>query len=252
MLMSIRFAHRIAGLLTLGGLLTFTASAQPGTVPAKPAPASPANLNKTNIAPGEFQTFFAFDHRYEGIQGTPYLLKGWTTANIVLADKRYVENVPARYDAYRRYLIVRPNGGKDSVWLDANRVSEFSFLPVLTGQPNRVFRVFADAPDVTQRSAYVEVLHQGPGYALLKLPRKNLVKANFESAYSADRRFDEFVDRVSYFLRRPDGSVVELKLSRKGLISAAPALQAELSASKADVKTEQEAAALLSSVDKVK
>jgi hypothetical protein len=247
--MIIRFSRRVAGLLTLGVLLAFSASAQQ---PAPPAPGNPPNLNKTNIVPGEYQTYFAFDHRYQGVQGTPYLMKGWTPANVVLADKRFVENVPARYDAYRRYLIIQPNGGKDSLWLDASRVSEFSFAPVVPGQPSRVFRVFAEAPDASQRSAYVEVLHQGPGYALLKLPRKNLIKANYEAAFSADRRFDEFIDRTTYFLRRPDGSVVETKLSRKALISAAPALQAELNAVKADVKTEQDAVSLLGNVDKAK
>jgi hypothetical protein len=246
--MHILARYRLAALATVSCLLlTTAATAQQGRVPA-----SPANVNKTNIAPGEFQTFFVFDHRYEGVQGTPYLMKGWTLANVLLNDKRLVEGVPARYDVYRRLLIIQPNGGKDSLWLDATRLSEFVFPAVLPGQPDRRFRLFLEAPDVNQRAAFVEVLHRGPGYELLLLPRKALIKANYQGSYSADRRYDELIDRNTYFLRRPDNSVVEVKLSRKSLLSAAPDLQASLGTNKAEVKTESDAVNLLQSLDKAK
>ncbi|OON65820.1 hypothetical protein B0919_23305 [Hymenobacter sp. CRA2] len=215
-----------------------------------PAPDAAANANKTNIVPGEFQAYNSFDHRYEGIVGTPYLIKGWTPTTLQLVDKRQVDNVPARYDVYRQVLVIRPDNKSDSVWLDATRLTGFVLPPLLSGQPARVFQPFADAPQPDQRRAFAEVLYQGAaGYTLLKLPRKILVKANYQGGYAADRRYDELVDRNTYFLRRPDGTVAEVKLNRKSLAAAAGSLQPGLSSSKADIKTEQDAVQALQAAE---
>jgi hypothetical protein len=237
--MNTPFPRRFFGALLAGGcLLSLPALAQ------QPAgqPARPQNYNKTNLTPNEFQAYNTFDHRYEGLVGTPYLNKGWTLAKVTLADKRELASAPARYDVYRRLLVVQPYAGKkDSVWLDATRMKEFSLLPVLPGQAERRFVPFAEAPDAEKRNTFVEVLYQGAnGYSLLKLPRKLMVKANYQGGYAADRRFDELVDRTEYYLRRPDGSVAEVKLSQKSLAAAAPALTA-LAQTKRNVKTEQDA-----------
>jgi hypothetical protein len=241
-----RFAPLL--LLTLGWLAAAPALAQQtnGAI-------QPPNYNKSNIAPGEFQAYNTFDYRYEGLVGTPYLQKGWTLATVTLADKRVLQGTPSRYDVYRQLLVVKPYAGKkDSVWLDANRMDGFVLQPTLPGQPERVFQPFAEAPEAAKRTAFVEVLYRSPsGYTLLKLPRKLMVKANYQGGYAADRRFDELVDRTEYYLRRPDGSVMEVKLSRKSLAGAAPALTA-LGQSKKDVKTEQDAVELLRSAEPAK
>lgn len=239
--MNTHFQPRLAGLLLgLSCLAATPALAQ------QPTNQPSANYNKTNITPGEFQSYNTFDHRYDGLVGTPYLQKGWTLAKVTLNDKRQLQGAPSRYDVYRRLLVVQPYANrKDSVWLDAARMSEFTLMPLLPGQPERRFVPFADAPDADKRTAFVEELYRGAnGYALLKLPRKVMVKANYQGSYSADRRYDELVDRTEYYLRRPDNSVVEVKLSQKSLAGAAPAWPALVQA-KRNVKTEQEAVELL-------
>ncbi|RAK69585.1 hypothetical protein [Hymenobacter edaphi] len=247
--MNTTFQHRLGRLLLLGASLTAT----PALAQQTPANSQPPNFNKTNITPGEFQAYNTFDYRYEGLVGTPYLEKGWTRAKLTLADQRKLEGTPARYDVFRRVLVVQPYANKkDSVWLDASRMREFTLAPVVPGQPERHFVPFAEAPDADKRTAFVEELYRGAsGYALLKLPRKVMVKANYQGAYAADRRFDELVDRTEYYLRRPDGSAVEVKLSQKSIAGAAPALSA-LGQSKRSVKTEQEAVELLRSADTAK
>ncbi|MCC3159326.1 hypothetical protein LJ737_18940 [Hymenobacter sp. 15J16-1T3B] len=243
------FQHRLGLLLLVTGSLAAT----PALAQQTPAGSQPANYNKTNITPGEFQAYNTFDYRYEGLVGTPYLQKGWTQAKVTLADKRQLTGAPARYDVYRRVLVVQPYANKkDSVWLDASRMHEFTLLSPLPGQPERHFVPFAEAPEAEKRTAFVEELYRGPsGYALLKLPRKVMVKANYQGAYAADRRFDELVDRTEYYLRRPDGSAVEVKLTQKSIAGAAPALTA-LGQSKRNVKTEQDAVELLRSADAAK
>lgn len=240
-------------------ILTCLSGALFGSLLAVPALAQPSaaqqqiNNNKTNITPGEFQAYNTFDYRYEGLIGTPYLSKGWGKARLTLADKRELTGAPARYDVYRRVLVVQPYENKrDSVWLDASRMREFTLLPLVAGMPERHFVVFADAPDAEKRTAFVEELYRGAnGYALLKLPRKVMVKASYQGAYAADRRFDELVDRADYYLRRPDGSVVEVKLSQKSIAGAAPAWPA-LAQAKRNVKTEQDAVELLTLAEAAK
>lgn len=213
----------------------------------KPAAAqSAANYNKTNLTPGEFQAYNTFDYRYEGLIGTPYLSTGWGKAKLTLADKREVVGAPARYDVFRRVLVVQPyENKKDSVWLDASRMQEFTLLPLVPGMPERHFVPFTEAPEAEKRTAFVEELYRGAnGYALLKLPRKVMVKANYQGAYAADRRFDELVDRTEYYVRRPDGTATEVKLNQKSIASAAPAWPA-LAQTKRSVKTEQDAVELM-------
>ncbi|GAB2952150.1 hypothetical protein GCM10027048_16500 [Hymenobacter coalescens] len=247
----LRTSSRFIGLLFFGGLLTTAAQAQQGSTPAAAsASQAAANYNKANILTTEFQAYNTFDHRYEGLVGTPYLQKGWTMAQVTMADKRELNSIPARYDVYRQLLVVQPYANrKDSVWLDAARMSRFKLLPALPGQAERVFEPFTESSDPKLRTAFVEVLYRSPaGYALLKLPRKLMVKASYQGGYAADRRFDELVDRTEYYLRRPDGSVAEVKLNRKSLATAAPTLGA-LGQSKRDVKTEQDAVELLQAAE---
>lgn len=238
------FVYSGAVLLAGACLLALPALAQ------QPATVQQQNYNRSNLNTGEFQAYNTFDYRYEGLSGTPYLQKGWMPANVTLADQRELKGVPSRYDVYRQVLVVQPYAGKkDSVWLDVTRMKRFALQPVLPGQAERLFLPFADAPEAEKRKGFVEVLYQGSnGYSLLKLPRKVMVKANYEGAYAADRRFDELVNRVEYYLRRPDNSVVEVKLTRKSLAGAAASLPG-LAQSKREVKTEEDAVALLRSVE---
>ncbi|WP_400191347.1 hypothetical protein [Hymenobacter sp. B81] len=214
------------------------------------------NLGITAHIGAEIGAIYRFDTRYEGLKGSPYLVKGWNRADLITNDGRHVKQLPVRYDVYGKRLIVRK--GQDSIWVDKTSVREFLLFdapsPSLPARYERRFRVFADAPDADLRGSFVELLHEGPQYALLKLPRKKVLKANYKDPYAADRPYDQLLDGETYFLRRPDGSVVEVKASLRSLAAAdeplGQKLKAEAIRTKVTGKSEAELVDLLQGVDK--
>ncbi|UYZ64591.1 hypothetical protein [Hymenobacter weizhouensis] len=232
------------GLLLLAGLLPLAALAQQPSI-EQSGTAAQANLNSLVAgSPAVVPRGEAY-----GTIGSPYADPRWLPARITLTSKVPLAPVPLKYDVLNRRLLMRPvNRPADSLVLDDRTVVRFELEE--PGGRRRLFRRFEEAPVPTQRPDYVEVLHEGK-YTLLKRYAKAVQKADYQGAYSADRRFDEVLDRPTYYLRRPDGSAVPVKLSLKALQAAAPELAPALkSAPNASAaKTEAEWAAVLAAAD---
>ena len=189
-----------------------------------------------------------------GLIGSPYVDNRWLPARITLNNKIPLAAVPLKYDVLEQRLLMRtverPN---DSLQLDDRRVVQFVLLEPGFAQGlgrQRTFRRFEEAPLAKNRPDYVEVLHEGR-YTLLKHYVKSLKKADFQGAYSSDRRYDEIEDKTVYYLRTPEAQVLPVKLALKPLQAAAPALAAALktAAGKQNPKTDADWAAVLNAAD---
>ncbi|GGG41529.1 hypothetical protein GCM10011378_17290 [Hymenobacter glacieicola] len=191
----------------------------------------------------------------EVTKGSPYADKRWLPARLRMSNNVPLAPVPLKYDVLNQRLLMRPlSRPNDSLQLDDRLLASFELEePAVgaSGTRRRVFRRFTEAPVPTQRAEYVEVLHEGK-HALLKRYAKVLHKADYQGAYSTDRRYDEIEDKPTYYLRRPDGSAVPVKLTLKALQSAAPALAASLKAAPgaATAKSEADWSAVLAAADK--
>lgn len=187
----------------------------------------------------------SFDNRYEGVRGTPYLLTAWVPGTIQLSSKVPLPETKLKYDANQRLLLML-RAPKDSIYLDMNRIEGFTLLDP-TKPDGRTFQRVYDAPDPALRQEYFEVLAPGT-YSLLKLQRKNLQKASYSGAYSADRRYDQLEDQIDYFIHVADGRLQPIKLTAKALQAAlpehAPQIQAELKKRSA-LRTEADVVALM-------
>lgn len=191
----------------------------------------------------------------ESTKGSPYADSRWLPARLRMTNNVPLAPVPLKYDVLNQRLLMRPiNRPNDSLQLDDRLLASFELEePALTatGTRKRLFRRFTEAPVSTQRTDYVEVLHEGK-YALLKRYGKALRKADYQGAYSTDRRYDEIEDKPTYYLRRPNGSVEPVKLTLKALQNAAPELASALKAApkSSAAKTDAEWAAVLAAADK--
>ncbi|UOQ76788.1 hypothetical protein MUN84_20145 [Hymenobacter sp. 5516J-16] len=191
----------------------------------------------------------------EATKGSPYADKRWLPARLRMSNNVPLAPVPLKYDVLNQRLLMRPvSRPNDSLQLDDRLLASFELEePALNtaGTRRRVFRRFAEAPVPTQRGEYVEVLHEGK-YVLLKRYAKVLRKADYQGAYSTDRRYDEIEDKPMYYLRHPNGSVVPVKLTLKAMQSAAPELSAALKAAPnaSAAKSDAEWAAVLAAADK--
>ncbi|MDF7811053.1 hypothetical protein [Hymenobacter sp. YC55] len=189
-----------------------------------------------------------------GVIGTPYADNRWLLARITLSTKLPLAPVPLKYDVLNQRLLMRPlDRGVDSLQLDDRAVTRFELddpVPGTTTIRKRVFRRFEEALVPNQRMDYVEVLHEGR-YSLLKRYVKLLRKANNTGAYNTGQQYDQVEDKNVYYLRRPDASLVPLKLSVKTLQAAMPELAAALKESGAaqKAKTDVEWANVLDTLD---
>ncbi|WP_375418596.1 hypothetical protein [uncultured Hymenobacter sp.] len=185
------------------------------------------------------------------LKGSPYAIDRWLPGHLVLASKVRLAPVPLKYDVLGQRLLMRHDfKARDSLQLNDRQVVRFTLeepATALTPARTRTFERFSDAPEPRHRAAYAEVLHQGR-YTLLKHYLKTLRKANTQSAYG-DRSYDEIENQTTYYLRRPDASVVPVKLSLKGFSEAAPDLAATFRQAGPAPKTEAGWAAALTAAD---
>ncbi|OON65821.1 hypothetical protein B0919_23310 [Hymenobacter sp. CRA2] len=208
------------------------------------------NSSNTNIdALTRGAPAMVYDNRLEKMHGSPYAFTRWIPGEITPANPNLRPlKAPLKYDVFHQQLLTQVNG-RDSALIVPSLVMGFTLNDVVLGtdHPRRFVR-FTDSPNPAYKQQFVEVLYERPnGYSLFKRYDKGLLKANYQGAYSSDKPYDELVDQPMYFLRRPDGRLVEVKLTRKALAAAAPALQAGLA--KRDIKTEQDAVLALQAAD---
>lgn len=230
-------------LLTTGPLIAQNSIQQEGM-------AAQSNLNAlVNGAAAVLPTAMA-----EGVKGSPYVNKNWLPARLQMRNGVPMAPVPLKYDVLNHRLLMLPFQRKDSLILNDRQLVSFVLEePAQPLQPARLrtFRRFAEAPVSAQKDDYVEVLHQGR-YTLLKRYVKLIRKANIQGAYNTGERFDEIEDKNAYYLLRPDGQLVPVKLGLKPLQAAAPELSAALKAAPgaSAAKTDDDWAAVLQKIDK--
>ena len=184
-----------------------------------------------NFSQNAVQTF---DERYEGVQGTPFLLDQWTLGRVAQRDGKAFTNVQLKYDLYRDEIVVK-HPYDHAVIPEKHTVTEFS-LRGESDADSLHFILVDYLPNYRKfpPNHFAQVLYGGlqdsKTSTLLAVHEKKLIKADFQGAYSADRRYDEFSEiMTSYYLIKPDGqtdrfkpttgSVRRLLKDKKGAVS---------------------------------
>ncbi len=170
------------------------------------------------------------DMRYEGLLGTPYFLPDWSEGMIEMNMGKNYTNVPLKFDAFSQNLLLRrPWSNNDSIIVYPNQVIGF----ILKGSEGQdyYFKRYpqVQTAEVNLRDGYFMVLYEGKN-ALLKRVSKQFKKADFKDPYSNNVRYDSYNDDFSYYLLKPDKTLVKVKQSKKGLLDA-------LSDKEASIKT---------------
>lgn len=162
-----------------------------------------------------------FDRRYEGLRGTPYYLPYWAKGRVGLANGQRNDNVLVKYDAYRQELVLsHPPARSDSVIIDRGRVNWFVLQPADSGAAV-LFRRYPTlrSNDATLRDSYFRVLYAGR-HSLLQRVGKTFHPANYKDPYSPDIRYDSYTDNSAYYVLKPDGRAIKVKLTTKNLLDA--------------------------------
>ena len=189
-----------------------------------------------------------FDNRYEGVKGSPYVLKDFSPGEVFLKTKNKVAVKELNYNCFENEIVYMDPATKVIRLINKFQVDLFTIQvenKTLTFVP---IRLEADAAII-----FVEVLYNKSS-TVYKVYEKDWVKANYEGGYSADRKYDEFVDKYDlYFLKHGENALYKSKKSKKHVIAAFPEHEKEISSfiksNKLNLKEDQSLIRLLEYYD---
>ncbi len=172
------------------------------------------NLNKIS------QTGISFDTRYEGVKGSPRLTDTLLPSFLKLAGQDYYFQIKADLDLVNNALIYVGSGSSQMYSIPSSDVSEL----IINKDGNELlFRTTKGKKfekDLKENQFY-QVLSEGE-YEFIKIPMKSFLRADYQGAYTADRRYDEYINETRYYLKGRDGTYYQVQLNRKSLLKVIP------------------------------
>lgn len=193
-------------------------------------------------------TVKTFDNRYEGVKGTPYVFENFLPGEVYLKTKNKVTVPQLNYNCFENEIAYIDPATKVIRVMNRFQVDLFTIQDgdkVLTFVPIKL--------DEGAETIFAEVLYNKAS-DVYKVYGKEWVKANYQGGYSADRRYDEFVDKYDlYFMKKGDHTLYKAKRSKKQVVEAFPGHESEISAfiksSKLDLKEDQSLVKLMEYYD---
>ncbi|MFO7671080.1 MAG: hypothetical protein R6W31_15590 [Bacteroidales bacterium] len=165
-----------------------------------------------------------FDNRYEGVKGSPYVFETWYPGEVFLNSKKKVAISQMNYNCFENEIAYKEPASEVIRLLNRYTVDFFqinvsgeslTFVPVKLGE---------DAEPV-----FVRILYDAAS-KVYKVHQKEFLKANYEGGYSADRKYDEFVDKYDIlFMKQGENTLYKAKNSKKYMISLFPEKENEIS-----------------------
>ncbi len=171
-----------------------------------------------------------YDLRYEGMQGTPYFIDEWLSGKLVFTNgDAGKKSHLLKYNTQTKELLMkRPQG--DSIIVFPNQITAFTIIDASKNVSYPFIKVEnLKADGGTVPVCFLMVLYKNKS-SLLKYVSKNVLKANYQGGYSADRRYDSYVDNSQYFIRKFDNSLVKVKVKKSSVLDALEDKKAEIEA----------------------
>ncbi|WP_259017132.1 hypothetical protein [Emticicia fluvialis] len=178
-----------------------------------------------------------YDLRYEGVKGSRYFLEEWLNGELVFVKEntKAPKMVPLKYDTHRKELLFKRTVG-DSIVVNPDQITGF----VINDTKNSISYPFIKVDGLRTEGGVVPVTYLLVLYksktSLLKHVSKMMQKANYQGAYSVDRRYDSYLDNSEYYLKKPDGSLNRVKLKKNSVLNA---LEEKKDAIEAFIKKEE-------------
>lgn len=183
----------------------------------------------------------SFDQRYQGIKGTPHFSKTWDKATISFPNRTF-DNIPVKYNVYDNSIHFKNSKSIEMV-MDGNKVTQFVTIDSIT-QKHQNFKKLGLLGnfEASELNRFGLLHHEGRKVLFIMLPRKNLLKANYQGAYSAGRTYDQFIDEKYYYIIK-NGNPFNVKLNKKNLITVTKdqkdKIESFIKNEKVDVSTEE-------------
>jgi hypothetical protein len=169
------------------------------------------NLNRISANPGIVQTY---DSRYEGVKGTPNVFANFMTGSITLNNDAVYKNLLLNIDGYKNAILYRTCSNCEIKILDKTKVRSFDIID------QEIERKFVVEPGADKGVEVREILVQGKS-SYYRTYKVALLKADYQGAYSGNRKYDSFEMTAKYFVAK-EGAATEVKLKPKQLKQTFP------------------------------
>lgn len=168
------------------------------------------NLNRISASPGIVMTY---DSRYEGIKGTPNVFTTFMTGTIVLNNGASYKDVLLNIDGYKNAVLYRTCSNCEVKILDKSKIVNFNIIDQ-GSERNFILQNVVD-----KGSEIREILWSGK-HSYYRVYKVDLIKADYQGAYSGNRKYDSFEMSTKYFVEKE--SLLEIKLKSKQLKKVFP------------------------------
>jgi len=227
--------------------LAFTAATMAQNVSVPKDYEAKENLRELGSTDGT-GTVKTFDNRYEGVKGTPYAFEEWYPGEIFMSSKQKVAISMLNYNSFENEIAYKDPGTKEIRIMNRYKVDLFQ---VSAGGEQLTFVPLKLKAD--EEAVFVQVLYD-LGSRVYKVYKKEFLKANYEGGYSADRKYDEFVDKYDLLIMKEgENTIYKLKNSKKYVSSLFPENEKEISSyikeNKLDLKEAESIVEIMSYYD---
>jgi hypothetical protein len=163
---------------------------------------------------------YGFDNRYEGVRGTPMYSDSLLPSLLLIKGQSSYVRLVADIDLINNDIVYRQSSTGKLFVIPIEFVEEFI---ITKNGTDIVFRTTSGKvfDKEMKETRFIQVLNESP-VQLVKMPIKSFVQANYKGAYSADRRYDEYLATEKYFLSGPDNVFHQIQLSKRSVIKIYP------------------------------
>lgn len=149
-----------------------------------------------------------FDHRYEGVKGSPFWFDNWSNGSLIFENDKHVDNVQLKYNVFEDELIInRAKVGQ--FYIPKESVKSFMLLNEKSGESVNFIKYIHPKKDSSLQ--YYRVIATGT-VNLVEFVKVVFEKADFEGGYSNDKRYDEFKKYPGfYYFSQPGTKPQKLK-----------------------------------------
>jgi hypothetical protein len=146
-----------------------------------------------------------------GTKGSPYVFQDFKKGNVYYSNLQRISGISLNYDCHGNRLEYLSDG---SVYL--LNTAQVDFFEVDPGEDSsRLFQqVFVEH---LKKRIFLQVLYND-STILYKRYYKDFKEADYGGAYSQDRRYDEYQDRYSYYVKRTDTALQQLRPRKKSIL----------------------------------
>jgi hypothetical protein len=161
-----------------------------------------------------------FDTRYQGVVGSPLIFNKLLPSLVKVYSEAGYLSMESDLDAYENKLLFsHPSTGK-LMYIPSDIIEEVVVNPK---DERIVFRTTKDKqfdPPIDKIKFY-QVMYS-KSTAVVKIAFKKMIPADYQKAYSADRRYDEFDTKYSYYYLGNDAIFHKVPPNKKTLLMLFP------------------------------